>query len=487
MILTSNEMKQAEKNSKLSEYELIQIVGKALFESMKEDITKKDNILILAGNGNNGADGIVLSTYLNDNGYKCSICFPYLEPNKETAKIIFKEYKYPIIKKEDISKHLKKATIVVDSLYGFSFHGTLPQEIQSLFSVLSSLKCKIYSIDLNSGAESDTSKYDSYTVRSDITYALGTYKPFHALSKEHELCKKIKLVPLPISFKSNTYKEMNEEIFFKNYPVLKENAYKNTFGKVLLIGGSYSMAGAISFNIIGARSMGASFIEVGLPDSIYPIVSSNYLYPVYHPFNDSNYMDKLTYSIEHASCVSFGSGATYMPHKEAVMNLIIEKANAPIVFDAEALYLLKDNMFILKYAKKPIIFTPHIGEFSALTHLSIEEINQNKIELAKDYATKNNVYLILKGANTIIASPSGELYINNTGNPSLATAGSGDLLTGMISALLTKQKDIFTALCMSVFMHGYLADNYITTHSKIHLDFNEYISLSDSLFYKHGF
>ena len=487
MILTSKEIKEAESNSNQSEYELIQVAGKNLFYAMTEDLEETDKILILAGSGNNGADGMVLCQYLCKNHYDVHIAFPYLNPKSDQAKKIYTEFEYPVLSNEELDEALKNTTVIVDALFGFSFHDELPDEIKKLFTKIQTLNLKVFSIDINSGAESDTGKYDSCTLHTNITYALGFYKPVHALNKELKLSNKIKLVPLPIHPNVNTYKEMNEALFFENYPKQETNEYKGTYGKALLIGGSYGMAGAVGFNIIGARSMGASYIEVGLPDEIYPILAGKFLYPVYLPFNDYNYLDKLTSAIEQAKVITFGSGATNMPHKQAILNLIIEKANCPIIFDAEAIQLLKENLFILKYAKKEVILTPHIGEFSAVSHLSMEEIKNNRIETVTNFAKENHCFVILKGANTIITSPQKDLYINESGNPVLATAGSGDLLTGILAGTLLKQKDIFTSLCMGVYMHGNLADIYSKSHSKINIDLEEYIHLADILFQKYGF
>ena len=487
MILTVKEMKDAEAKSNLNEYELIHFVGKKLFQEIRKKINKKDRILIIAGNGNNGADGMVLCQYLVKYHYDVHLVFPLKLPNHTEAKNIFEVFNYPLIDCNDISSYLKETTIVVDALFGFSFHEPLPEDIQSLFTFIHTSKAKVFSIDINSGAEADTGKYDPYTLHSDITYALGAYKPIHALNKENHLAREIKFITLPIQPEPSTYIEMNEDLFFQNYPKPSVNDYKGTYGKALIIGGSYGMAGAASFNIIGSKSMGAPFIEVGLHDEIYPILASKFLYPVYLPFNEHNYVEKLSYAIEHARVIAFGSGATNMPAKEKILNLIIEKANCPIIFDAEALQLLKDNLFILKYAKNEVILTPHIGEFSALTHLSIEDIQGNRLELAKDFARKHHVHLILKGVNTIVCSYNEKICINESGNSALAIAGSGDLLTGMLTGILLKQKDVFTSLCMATYMHGHLTDIYASSHSKLHLDLEDYLSLADSLFQKQGF
>ena len=134
MILTSKEIKEAEANSNLSEYELIQVAGKNLFYSMTEDLEETDKILILAGSGNNGADGMVLCQYLCKNHYDVHIAFPYLNPKSNQAKKIYTEFEYPVLSNEELDEALKNTTVIVDALFGFSFHDELSDEIKKLFT-----------------------------------------------------------------------------------------------------------------------------------------------------------------------------------------------------------------------------------------------------------------------------------------------------------------------------------------------------------------
>lgn len=285
---------------------------------------------------------------------------------------------------------------------------------------------------------------------------------------------------------SGRFHEMNEELFFQNLPQKTESSYKGTFGKTVLIGGCNGMAGALGLNLIGAQTIGASYIQAALPESIYPILASRFLTPVFHPFGSKSMQETVDPLIAEASAVGYGCGAVYMDRKEDCLDLLLQNCRCPIVLDAEALRLLKHNTYILRFAKAPVILTPHIGEFCDLVNQPKENIMDRPVEIASRFASDNKVFVVLKLPNTIVVSPSGDCYINQTGNQALAQAGSGDLLTGMMTALLSMTRDVYTAVIMAVWLHGYLADCGIKKHSMQNFPLECYPELMDELYRKHG-
>ena len=176
-----------------------------------------------------------------------------------------------------------------------------------------------------------------------------------------------------------------------------------------------------------------------------------------------------------------------MDHKDDILDLILQECHSPIVLDAEALRLLKHNTYILKFVKAPIIVTPHIGEFADMVNQPTSAVKDSPIPLAQKFARDYGVIVVLKSPNTIVVSPSGDIYINQTGSQALAQAGSGDLLTGIMTAMLSMTRDVFTAVCMSVWLHGYLADLGVKGHSRQDFNLERYPELMDQLFESHGF
>ena len=486
MIVSRKEMLEIEQKSGLSSFDLINLVGKKLATHLLPYLDVKSNILVLAGSGNNGADCFALINNLKQ--FHIKLILVNGLPNNPDAMKAYKQVPSSIIQPlTSLDICLKECDVIIDGIFGFGYHGKLSEDMRVLFKQIQNANKPIYSIDINSGAECDSAMHDSFALHSTVTFAID-YKPFHVLQKYHHLFEKLELVPLDIPHpKQSSFLEMNQTLFFQNLVKRKETAHKGSSGKILLVGGSYGMAGAISLNITGAKAMGFPYIEVGCIDGIYPIVATKHTTPVFHPFSAHNVEQQLASTIEHVNAAAFGSGVTQMFEKELCLDLMIQKCHAPLILDAEGIRMLRYNTWKLRFAKSPIILTPHIGEFADLFHLEKEEVMRNPLHYALKCAKELKVYIVLKSAHTIIATPNGQCYINQTGNEALAQAGSGDLLTGMLTALLAYHCDIFTSLRMGVWLHGYIADRLVEHHSKMHMNLEDYPAVVDHFFYENGY
>ena len=487
MIVSRKEMLEIEQKSGLSSFDLINLVGKKLATHLLPYLDVKSNILVLAGSGNNGADCFALINNLKQ--FHIRLILVNGLPNNPDAMKAYKQVPSSIIQPlTSLDICLKECDVIIDGVFGFGYHGKLSEDMRVLFKKIQDANKPIYSIDINSGAECDSAMHDSFALHSTVTFAIDCYKPFHVLQKYHHLFEKLELVPLDIQHpKQSSFLEMNQTLFFQNLAKRKETAHKGSSGKILLVGGSYGMAGAISLNITGAKAMGFPYIEVGCIDGIYPIVATKHTTPVFHPFSAHNVEQQLASTIEHVNAAAFGSGVTQMFEKELCLDLMIQKCHAPLILDAEGIRMLRYNTWKLSFAKSPIILTPHIGEFADLFHLEKEEVMRNPLHYALKCAKELKVYIVLKSAHTIIATPNGQCYINQTGNEALAQAGSGDLLTGMLTALLAYHCDIFTSLRMGVWLHGYIADRLVEHHSKMHMNLEDYPAVVDHFFYENGY
>ncbi len=487
MIQDKEGMIRIEQSSGKTPGRLMEIAGKAVSEALGKVLREGSSILILAGNGNNGGDGAVVCRMLAGR-FSVQIAYVCGEPKTREARAAYRKVDPAcIVSVNDLSEALRHADAIIDAVYGFSFHGPLDPEMKKLFRAVNNSGKPVYSIDINSGCEADTGHCDSDAVRSKITYALDCYKPFHLLRKDHQIFHQCELLSLGLPHEgSSHYREMDEDLFFANFPKKSETAYKGSLGKALLISGCYGMAGAAGLNILGAETAGIPYLHAAMPEEIYAPLASRFLTPVMHPFGHESWYEVLEPLIHQATAIGFGSGAVYMDHKSQILDLILQNSKVPVVLDAEALRLLQHNTYILRFAGAPVILTPHIGEFSAISNLPEDAIRDNRLKTALDFASDYKVIVVLKGPNTIVASPSGEVYINQTGNQALAKAGSGDVLTGMMTAMLAMTRDVFTAVCMAVWLHGYLAELGTKNHSMQNFRLETYPELMDELFRKHG-
>ena len=488
MITDKEGMKAIEEASGIPVETLMEQVGMKIADRIRQSLKPGSNLFILCGKGNNGGDGFVVCRALAKD-YRCRIYLADGKPVTDAAKHAKRRLpRASIIDESMVAEEIRQADLILDAVYGFGFHGSLPSHIKQLFSVINSSGKPVWSVDINSGCECDRASCDSDAIRSELTLAIDCYKPFHLLRKEHGRFRQCELLDMGLPHPAaSRFREMDEERFFASFPRKRENAHKGSFGKTLLIGGCYGMAGALALNLLGARTVGAPYIQAAVPEEIYPIAAGYYLTPVFHPFGQWTWHDVIEPLIHSSKAIAFGSGATYMYHKEDILDLILQESRVPVVLDAAGLRLLSHNMYILRFAKAPVILTPHIGEFSDITGLPVSVIRDQKIETAAAFAKDYRVIVVLKGANTVIAFPNGDFYINETGNPALAQAGAGDLLTGILAGLLTMTCDVETAVIMGVWLHGYLADLGIKNHSVQGFRLDTFPEIMDQLFLQHGF
>ena len=281
--------------------------------------------------------------------------------------------------------------------------------------------------------------------------------------------------------------KLDEASFFKAFPKRPEDAHKGSTGRILLISGSYGMAGAACLNILGAKALGAPYIHVVLPEDIYPIVAARHVTPVFHPIGKASLNEDLGSLLSQVTAVAFGSGAVRNEYKNEILEQLMSDCSCPLVLDAEALNLLVNRQYILQKAKCPVIITPHPGEFRAFTRLTPQQIAEDPLKAAIESSEEYYVITVLKGHRTVVASPDGRIYVNETGNQGLAQAGSGDVLTGMITAMLSFTEDPFEAACMAVFAHGLAADRLCEKHSYQCMPLEDIPAVMDELFKGHGY
>nr|WP_312576109.1 NAD(P)H-hydrate dehydratase [Sedimentibacter sp.] len=262
-----------------------------------------------------------------------------------------------------------------------------------------------------------------------------------------------------------SFKNGNVEINLTEYSnvsnlMKKRNrdSHKGTYGKVGMLSGSKGMAGAAVLNLNAALRSGSGLVKGCITDSIYSIVESMSLEALTYPFDEKNisFDDLYTELIQFSDVIATGSGCTNMENYKNILHFIIENSKQPLVIDAEGINQL--NLQILKNHKQNIILTPHYGEFANLLKKDVSYVREDIIDKVAEFTNKYNVYLILKGARTIVSCPNGKSFINTTGNPGMATAGSGDVLTGIVTSFIGQKIEIEDSLRLAVYLHGLAGD-----------------------------
>jgi len=238
----------------------------------------------------------------------------------------------------------------------------------------------------------------------------------------------------------------------------KRDSHKGTYGKVGILSGSKGMAGAAVLNLNAALRSGAGLVKGFIPNSIYSIVESMSIEAITHPFNEEKLYFEEIYKelIDFSDVIATGSGCANLFNYSKILNCLLDESKSPIVIDAEGINVL--NLDRLKNHKQNIVLTPHYGEMARLINKDVKSLRENIISTVRKFAEEYNVYLVLKGARTVICNPNGNVFINTTGNPGMATAGSGDVLTGIIASFIGQKIELTNALKAAVFIHGMAGD-----------------------------
>ncbi|MBQ7133077.1 MAG: NAD(P)H-hydrate dehydratase [Ruminococcus sp.] len=259
-------------------------------------------------------------------------------------------------------------------------------------------------------------------------------------------------------------KTLTQDFVKENLPKRPIDANKGTMGTLLNISGSYSMAGACVLSSLSALKSGVGLLKVALPQSIYPIVASSVFEAVYLPVKDSDSgtvditsLDFLLDNSKSCSAVVIGCGLKMCDETTHFVREFVMANIKPILIDADGINALSRNINILKSVNSDVVLTPHPKEMSRLTSLSVEYIQENRVEVAEKFAKEYGVTVVLKGKDTVVTN--GEnTFINPTGNAGMAKGGSGDVLSGIIGSLIAQGVGVFEASCCGVFIHGMSGD-----------------------------
>ena len=481
-VLTIEEIRSVEKlanETGFSYMQLMENAGSYCAKIIRKtfDNTTKHNVLVVCGKGRNGGDGFVIARKLFENGYNVTVMMAMGLPTDELSSEMFSRVRaleIPVIYYDGTSlteKHFENANIIVDCVFGIGFHGEPNDVCTSLFSKINSSPATTVSIDVPSGLNGDSNKINNNSVRADITIAVLSLKPVHVLKPASERCGKIVLAPINIPEKcfsqvSSSFFTVNNEGIKAFFKKRDSQSHKGTFGTVLVIGGSYEIPNAVCFASQSAVNSGVGLVKVLFPAVAYSAIAPKTYEQILVPV-ESNKSGRISQSstkridkeLKKCSCVVLGCGMGVDEDTKAITEYVIQNSEIPVIIDADGINCLKDNIDILNNAKAPVILTPHPKEFSRIVGISVEEILENPRQVVKDFVDSYNCVLVLKGASTLVSSKEfDDVYVNITGNPGMATGGTGDVLAGMIASFVAQGVGAFKSAIAGVNIHGLTGD-----------------------------
>jgi NAD(P)H-hydrate epimerase len=469
------------------------IVGTILMERAGLAVTRRINellstvyrelstIYVLCGSGNNGGDGLVVARMLHNQGRDVRV-FLTAKPEdlKGDARINYNAAKnfsvriYPI--KKFLAGHRSLDTghcLIVDALLGTGLNKDVRSPLSEAINRVNAMSCPVIAIDIPSGISSDTGQIMGCAIKARYTVTFGLPKRGHLLYPGAEYIGKLFIEDIGFPqklLKSDRIKVnlVQKEDAFSLLPQRPRYSHKGTYGHVLLVAGSKGKTGAAFMAARACLKAGAGLVTMGVPESLIDTFQSRVTEEMILPLADKG-DGTLSYSAvdsileflnQRVNVLAIGPGISTDKEISRLVSLLITESKVPMVIDADGINAIAGKADVLRKSKAPLILTPHPGEMARLLRddIGIKEIEKDRINIALKFSKKTKTYLVLKGVPTITATPDGEVFINSTGNPGMATAGMGDVLTGMISAFLAQRLSPKDAAVLGVYMHGYIGD-----------------------------
>ncbi|MBI1805347.1 MAG: NAD(P)H-hydrate dehydratase [Ignavibacteria bacterium] len=492
MLVTSAEMQACDRFAietlHISSVTLMENAGRGVVDAMEGHFgpLAGKSVIICCGKGNNGGDGFVAARHLQLRGARVSVILAgkgnELKADAKTNYEILKNIqrksaaitKLRIIEAPSLRKleAIPKVDIIVDAIFGTGFSGKVQGYHKKIIEWMNGREEKKVAIDIPSGVNADNGDICTVAPKVDITVTMQMKKVGLVTGNALNYTGAIEVVDIGFSIdvldlkKVQTYLISSDDVRMV-LPHRPLHAHKHSVGKIFVLAGSRGLTGAAAMASSSAMRAGAGAVILGTPASVYPILAKKLTEVMVEPLSDTSEgsvsfgaLDQIKKHLQWADVVVVGPGLSRNPDTVKLVHHIVANHEGRILVDADGLNALAENNSILKKHKsKNVIITPHTGELSRLTGIPSAEIDRNRVTVARDVARQFKLTLVLKGAPTVTATPRGNVFVNSTGNPGMATAGSGDVLTGIIAGLWGQGMNLHEAAYAGVYVHGLAGDN----------------------------
>lgn len=459
---------------------LMENAGRGATRLFLEHVYKSGKVGVMAGRGNNGGDGFVMARYLAQKKIPVSV-FLLAPLNKVQGDAaanlkLLSELNVPVIEMPDaehfkgLQSRMQQMTCWIDALLGTGLNSDVRGYFADAIALLNNLGHPIFAVDIPSGLNADTGQPCGISIRAAITATFGYPKIGHIIQPGASFCGQTTVVDIGIP--QETAADLNPchhlitgrqvHAILGCRPV---DTHKGRTGHALVIAGSTGKTGAAAMSATSALRAGAGLVTLGTPQSLNAILEPQVTETMTLPLPDQGTGQLLEEAFEHVAkaadakqVMAIGPGLGIATHTRNLISHIIKKIQLPMVIDADALNHLAGHTSWLAARQDETVLTPHPGEMARLSGLSTYDIQKDRVGTARNFAVKNKVCVVLKGASTVVASAKGRVWINPTGNPGMASGGMGDVLTGLITGLIAQGCTAQDAAIAGVYLHGVAAD-----------------------------
>jgi len=467
---------------------LMENAGRSCTDAIVEEFGEHGYAVVIAGKGNNGGDGYVIARLLRQTGWDVHV-FILAEHGQISGDAATNLARLP---REDITfcppavqlpaslnDEIARANVIVDAIFGTGLRSDVGGIYREAIGIINASGRPVLAVDIPSGIHGTTGRILGDAVRAYITVTFAFAKLGHILHPGPEYTNRLIVadigIPPHLMEAASGYDLLNDDFIRPMLRRRDRQAHKGHFGHCLIIAGSTGKTGAAALSANSAVRAGSGLVTLAVAESLHAILEIKTTEVMTAPLPDSNSgcvtssaipaIEKL---LEDKDALAIGPGIGRRPGTTALVQAIVESVALPMVIDADGLNALAEDITILRRKKSAnIILTPHPGEMARLLGTSIPDVEAVRISVAQEFARNFGVYLVLKGARTIIASPTGIAAINGSGTPAMASGGMGDVLTGIIVSLLGQHYSAWDACRIGVYIHGFAANLVVDEKGEI--------------------
>ncbi|MFZ2090014.1 MAG: NAD(P)H-hydrate dehydratase [Desulfobaccales bacterium] len=459
---------------------LMENAGRGTYRVIRREFPElSGEVVVLAGRGNNGGDGFVVARHLANEGFPVTVFLMAARDQIQGDALVNLNILTQLgveveeILGEDqlsyVAHRLGWAELIVDALLGTGLNSPVRGLLAQLITRLHQARPPVVAVDIPSGLSADTGDPLGVAVEADVTVTYGYPKIGQLMPEGRDFCGRLWLVDIgiPPFLAQDIGVELAEasDLRFK-LPPRPVDSHKGTFGHLAVVAGSEGKTGAVALTAEAALRTGAGLVTAAVPASLNDILEVKLTEAMTLPLPEAGKaralgekaLAPLMDFLADKTALALGPGLGTHPETQALVRALVRDCPLPMVVDADGVNALAGNLGVLTRPAGPRLLTPHPGEMARLLGATSKEVQSRRLETARQFAATHGVWLVLKGAQTVVADPEGRLSLNPTGNPVLASGGTGDVLTGLIGGLLAQGLSPWDAARLGVFLHGLAAD-----------------------------
>jgi NAD(P)H-hydrate epimerase len=469
---------------------LMENAGRQIVEAIEVSYESALNgsVAIFCGCGNNGGDGFVVARTLNQRGIDTRVfVIGVIAKITGDAKINLDALGHVGISVVEIAdeqtwelhlSEIAQCSIIVDGLFGTGLHTGLDGMLATIVGDINGSDVPVVSIDLPSGLSADTAEVLGSSITASMTVTLAAPKVSLVLpaAEDHAGDVVIADIGIPDEIISGLDGPRIELLTSNDFRKVVEprvaDSHKGDYGRITLVAGSRGKTGAAHLAAMGALRSGSGLVTVATPASCQPIVAAmapEYLTEALVELPDGDLTPAAVDAVlaGRHDVIACGPGLGRGADVAVLVRGLLERATVPLVLDADALSVLAGQPELLNGTEdRNVIITPHPGEMARLLGISVDDVQNRRLDVAGEFAVNHGIYVVLKGYRSVVATPDGHLFINPSGNPGMATGGTGDVLTGALAAWLAQLLDAEMACILAVFLHGVAGDLAAVEHGQ---------------------